>query len=243
MKIDWITKRRFFLILLVPLLIAIGYASYMKYKESTMPPLVFLIPDDYFGPVFFLFGQPDGVELQKDPLGNAVRVPVNGIVKLKEPMSNVVASSSGQPGGRRVIYMVSVSPSNDRKILKYDVGVRQDDDGTWWTGYFDEDARLHRVSFDHTTLKQPPVFLYPESTRNEKFIFQDDTCAHQFGELNGPAEKVVACGKFLVATPNQLVGLPDFMWREFEHPFTSIGQLVEQADAAMSEKRKYYKLP
>ena len=41
------------------LLAASAYGAHHIYKEYTMPPpLVYLIPEDYFGPVFVFFGSP-----------------------------------------------------------------------------------------------------------------------------------------------------------------------------------------
>jgi hypothetical protein len=231
---------RRYLLLLLPLL-ALCYGGYIKYKEITMPPpLVFLIPDEYFGPVFFLFGQPDGVDVQRDPLGNAVRVPENGIVKLKDRSGHLVGESSES---HRAVYMVSVSKTGERKILKESIGQQQNDDGSWWAGYIDENGKVNKFPFDRATKKVPSVFLFPVSTRDEKMVLQHDICANQFREPDDPPEKVTACGKFLVVSPNQFVNSPDFMWDKLQHNFYSVSQLVDEANVTASEKRKYYKLP
>lgn len=55
----------FFLILII-----FSIIFFIKNKNSTMPPpLVYLIPEEYFGPVFVFFGQKDGVDMSPDPLG------------------------------------------------------------------------------------------------------------------------------------------------------------------------------
>lgn len=56
------------------------------------PPFAYLIPADYFGPVVTLFGQPGGVEMQPDPLGQAVEVPETGVVKVRARRQDVMGS-------------------------------------------------------------------------------------------------------------------------------------------------------
>jgi hypothetical protein len=139
--------------------------------------------------------------------------------------------------------MVSLSQKGERKILKMSTGPQQNDDGSWWAGYLDETGKIVKFPFDKETETRPAAFLFPESTRNEKIAFGHDTCAHQFGEDNDPPEKVTACGKFLVASPNQYVNMPNFMWEQLQHHFASVAQLVDEANKTASEKRKFYKLP
>jgi nuclear transport factor 2 (NTF2) superfamily protein len=227
------------------LLVVLCYCGYREYKTITMPPpLVILIPDTYFGPVFFLFGQPDGVALERDPLGNAVHVPRNGIVKIKDRVENALRSTSvWNSDEQRGLYMVSISASGSRKILKIDMGIQQDDDGSWWTGYLDETWTFHKIPFNHDTETRSSVFLLPESIRSEQLVMAQDTCTHQFGDYDDPKEKVTACGKFLVASPIQYEKMPNFMWEQLQHHFASVGQLVDEANTTAIEKRKFYKLP
>ena len=42
------------------LVVAVAYGGHYIYQKYTVSPsLVYLIPEDYFGPVFVFFGQPD----------------------------------------------------------------------------------------------------------------------------------------------------------------------------------------
>jgi hypothetical protein len=64
-------------------------------------PLVYLVPVNYRGPIFVLFGQEHGIETQPDPLGRAVTIPENGIVLLRGKVDEIIAEDSE---GNRNIY-------------------------------------------------------------------------------------------------------------------------------------------
>ena len=202
------------------------------------PPLVFLIPDTYFGPVFFFFGQPDGVDLQRDPLGNAVRVPENGVVKLKARAKDVVTKSTKD---YRSVYMISVAKDGTRKVMILHGDTYRDDNGELMNFYHDENSRLHD-KFPSSEAKGA-FYYFTEAQKNEYMVFNHDSCAHQFGDDNDPPEKVIACGKFLVVSPNQFLSLPKFMWDKLQHHYSSIQQFVDQANETLIQKRAYYKLP
>ena len=96
------------------LVVALAYGSHYIYKELTMPPpLVYLIPEDYVGPVFVFFDQPDGVELMPDPLGHAVKVPENGLVKLRATVEEAIPSNEGAT--KQVLFWVAVSKEGRRR--------------------------------------------------------------------------------------------------------------------------------
>jgi hypothetical protein len=233
--------------------IAVSYGAYRLYKEMTTmpPPLVFLIPADYFGPVFFFFDQPDGVDVQPDPLGNAVNVPENGVVKIKARISEVMGNSKE---GYRATYVVSIDKAGKRKILKLTVGAQQDEsNGSKFTGYIDESLKLQKFPYDSETLKVPGYYLFPKETWDERMIFRQDSCKHQnFTNvpMPGPGEPPVrkndpspVCGKLLVITPNEFDKLPKWMWQEAQREFDSIESFVEEANERVKMKKEYYKLP
>ena len=201
------------------------------------PPLVFLIPDTYFGPVFFFFGQPDGVDLQPDPLGNAVRVPENGVVKLKARAKDVVTRSTKD---YRSEYMISVAKDGTRKVMILNGNTYRDENGEMMDFYHDENSRLHKFPANNP---KDSFYYFTEAQKNERMVFGHDGCAHQFGDDNDPPEKAIACGKFLVVSPNQFLTLPKFMWDDLQHAYESIQQFVDEANARVLQKRTYYKLP
>lgn len=209
-------------------------------KEKTMPPpLVFLIPADYFGPVFFFFGQPDGVDVQPDPLGQSVMIPSNGVVKIK---ANVEAVMGQSREGYRATWMVSISPSSARKVINIYVGGDRNEDGIFYESYFDDKTQLHKYPAAIPAGK-PPFYFLTEQAKNEPMVFAHGGCSHQdFYPVGDVKAKAPACGKFLLLSPNQYIKKPDFLWEEFAHRFSSIDALVKQANEALAEKKAFYKL-
>jgi hypothetical protein len=228
---------------------AFSYGTYRLYKEMTTmpPPLVFLIPADYFGPVFFFFGQPDGVDVQLDPLGQAVNVPENGVVKIKARANDVVPKGNDK---FRPVYMVFVDKNGKRIVPKFKVNTWQDDEGNRFNGYFDENSQLQKFP---SQIDRERYYYFSEQQRNEKMIFNHDSCDHQnFTEvpMPGPGEPPVrkndpspACGKFLITTPNEYDKLPGWMWRGLQHEYESVQSFVDEANERVQKKKEYYKLP
>ena len=212
------------------------------------PPLVFLIPDTYFGPVFFFFGQPDGVDLQRDPLGNAVRVPENGVVKIKASVHDAMGQSSEH---HWATYMVSVAKDGTRKVMIVNGDTYRDDNGELMNLYSDENSRLHD-KFPSSKAKGA-FYYFTEAQKNEYMVFNHQGCPNQIfaphidevmtGKMTADEAGVPACGKFLVVSPNQFLSLPDFMWDDLDHAYESIQQFVDQANRTLIQKRTYYKLP
>lgn len=234
-------KRRWIWVLLVLVGIASAWGGYqISKKEKTMPPpLVFLIPAEYFGPVFFFFGQPDGVDVRPDPLGQAVTIPVNGVLKIKRSFDDLVPSFNDAK--KPPLFWVSLDKQGNRKLLKYNSGSWQDTDGKWFDSYLDENSKLNK--FPAIDGKHP-YYYYGESVRDELMVFENTGCAHQeFTAKDDPKAKAPACGKFLVLSPNQYLKKPDFLWEEFAHRFSSIDALTQQANEAVVEKKAYYELP
>ena len=216
-----------------------GYHS-LKKDEVMPPPLVFLIPADYFGPVFFFFGQPDGLDVQPDPLGQAITVPNNGVLKIKAPVEDVMGKSRE---GYRATWMVSVARNGARKVINVYAGGGQNAEGVFFESYFDEKTQIHKFPAAIPAGK-PPFYYLNEKEKDEPMIFAHGGCAHQeFYPAGDTKAKAPACGKFLILSPNQYVKKPDFLWEEFAHRFSSIGALIKQANEALIEKKEFYKLP
>jgi hypothetical protein len=243
-------KKWLFIALLPVWIIAISYGAYRFVKEMTTmpPPLVFLIPADYVGPVFFFFDQPDGVDVQPDPLGNAVNVPENGVVKFKAGSKEIVPSFNNK--NQRPMYWIYVDKKGNRQSLKFNSGPWQDNEGKRFNSYLDENSQLK--SFPSSEDKGA-FYYFNDQQRNEKMVFNHDTCKHQnFTEvpMPGPGEPPVrkndpspACGKFLITTPNEIFKLPDWMWDDAQREFDSIQSFVDEANERVQKKKEYYKLP
>ena len=222
------------------LLFGLLWGSHKINKKNDMPPsLVFLIPAEYFGPVFFFFGQSDGVDVLPDPLGHAVTVPLNGVLKLKENLNDLVPSFNDAK--KRPLVWVSIDKQGNRKLLKYNSGSWQNINGKWFDSYLDETSKLNEfpaIDGEH------PYYYYNERQRDELMAFENGGCAHQkFTPKDDPKATTPACGKFLVLSPNQYLKKPDFLWEEFAHRFSSIDALIKQANEALIEKKVFYKLP
>jgi hypothetical protein len=243
--------KKWLLIGLLPIwFAAVSYGAYRLYKEMTTmpPPLVFLIPADYFGPVFFFFDQADGVDVVPDPLGQAVNVPVNGVVKFKAKSKEIVPSFNDKD--KRPMYWIYVDKQGNRKSLKFNARSWYDENNKWFDGYLDENSEFKKFPI----LDGKDGFYYfSAEQRNEKMIFNHDTCKHQnftAVPMPGPGEPPVrkndpspACGKFLITTPNEYDKLPDWMWEEAQREFDSIQSFVDEANERVQKKKEYYKLP
>jgi hypothetical protein len=235
-------KRRWVWLAFGVLLAALAWGGNKLFKDSTMPPpLVFLIPADYFGPVFFFFGQPDGVDVQPDPLGQAVKIPANGILKIKALADDVMGRSRE---GYRATYMVQLTKDGKRKVLKMYGGGTRDETGKIIEYYFDENSKLFKFPPADEKSGQHPFYYFSGLERDEAMVFSHGGCAHQeFYPTGDTKAKPPACGKFLLVSPNQYLKLPDFMWEEFAHSFSSIDDLIKQANEALAQKKVFYKLP
>jgi hypothetical protein len=230
------------LLLAIPLL---AYGGIRLFKVPKMPPpLVFLLPPNYIGPVFFFFDQPDGVDVRTDPLGQAVSVPPNGVVKIKAPVDDVMGSSSEK---HRATYMVSVGQDGRRNILKMFVSAHKKEDDVWWWGYFDEKTELHefKAAGDWTGLS-----FVPANLQQERMVFGNEGCRNQgfsphlaefaAGAMTAEQAGVPVCGKFLVASPEEYSKLPDWMWKDLQHPYPSIQAFVDEANERLKRKKELY---
>ncbi len=153
---------------IVALIVVFGIVK----ASPPVKPLVYLMPADFMGPVFVFFGQKDGVDVIPDPLGNALVVPRNGVVKLKGTVDGVISSDRSA----RNLYWVSLSKKDERKVLWIVNALRKDDDGEWIYSYFDESGKLHEAKgpspggwFEHI----------PESRRNDRMVMSNGGCKHQ----------------------------------------------------------------
>lgn len=214
--------------------IAISFKFFSDFKMIS--PLVYLVPDTYVGPVFVFFGQKDGIELTTDPLGKSVTVPDNGIIKIKEPIGRVVGERENGPQN---IYFVRISKNGDRKIIKIVGNTERDNDGELFDVYYDEQGKGHKFLIG----KNPkPFYYFSEHDKNEKMIFSHEGCQNQlFIPDNSPNMEPPDCGKFLVMSPNEFLIKPDWMWENLQHPYSSIDQLIQQADEVKQMKAKLIK--
>ena len=206
----------------VILVIVFGFVA-MK-SSSKVKPLVYLIPSDFIGPVFVFFGQKDGIDVVTDPLGNAVMVPRNGVVKLRGTVNGLISDDRKA----RNLYWVSVSKNGQRKILWIINGIAKDRDGQWIYSYFDESGIPHLAKG-----VTPTGYLahIPENKRNDRMVMAHDTCKHQrFAPPDAPDTLTPDCGKFLIVSPNETRKMPDWLWFGINHEYKSIRDFEVEAD-------------
>lgn len=170
-----------------------------------MPPaFVYLIPEDFVGPVFTLFGQPDGVEMKPDPLGHAVAVPADGIIKIRAPRLEVMGVTVE---GYRATWFIAVSASGERRDIPTLTNVYRDD-GIFWQGIIDEKTDMQKYAigerttgtFDHL----PKKFL------KRRMIASRRNCKFRFDNADGN-DKNTHCDQFEVMSPEEIIRVNHLM--------------------------------
>lgn len=205
-------------------------------KPTRRPPLVYLVPADYFGPVFVFFGQKDGVDLLPDPLGLAVLIPENGVVKIKNEIGLILDKK--RPDYQNM-YWISLSENGTRKKMIINENTMQDSDGSTYEVYYDEDGKPHKHPSGSGKFE-----YFSEKQKSETMIFGNGGCGRDnFIPENDSTSKSPVCGRFLVISPNAYLGLPKWMWEDAHHSYASIQQLVEEFNDRLKEKKSFYKLP
>ena len=218
-----------------------------------MPPvLVYLIPENFIGPVFVFFDQKDGVVPESDPLGQAVRVPENGVIKLSGSVDELLRSSRFE---LRPEAMVAVAKNGSRRVMKMFTGPHRGENGGFWEGYIDERDQLHKFDVHYINTTKPtdekPFYYLAEQVMSERMVFLKDGCSHQAfvdhpekirsGEVDMDAVGVPSCGKFLIASPKEFLEMPDWLWRKPSNKlYKSIDEFVAEANERVSKKRALY---
>ena len=216
------------------LLAASAYGAHHIYKEYTMPPpLVYLIPEDYFGPVFVFFGQPDGVELIRDPLGHAVKVPENGLVKVRVSSDNAVPSSKGAT--KQALFWIAISKDGSRRNFMVSGPTQKNEEGVFLRQYADLNSKqILRFPIKEN---EPPFYYFTEAQKNERMIFEHGGCKHQGFILEKESKsKEPSCGKFLVMSPNEVMKKPYWIWHDLSGEYTSIKELEKDLNKIMKLK-------
>ena len=195
-------------------------------------PFVYLIPEDYFGPVVTLFGQPDGVEMKRDPLGHSVEVPPTGVIKVRPAREDVMGISKE---GAQATYFISTGTDGSRRSMKILTDAYREN-GAWWQGIIDERMELHRYeigdeatgNFDHI-----PIHL-----QAEKMILARRGCRFRFIHAD-PISKQAGCDEFLVISPNEELKVGEWIWGGFGDYFDSTESFIRQVDDIQKKKIEY----
>lgn len=222
------------------LVAALAYGAHHIYKEYTMPPpLVYLIPEDYFGPVFVFFGQSDGVELIPDPLGHAVKVPENGLVKLRATVEEAIPSNEGAT--KQVLFWVAVSEEGRRRNFMVAGPVERNEEGKLTRYFADENSKTLAFPVKEG---QPKFYFFTEAKNNERMIFDEGGCKYQrFIPKQESDSKRLPCGKFLVLSPNEVTKKPYWIWDRLDGEYTSIQELEKDLNEVVEKKKAFYATP
>lgn len=245
-------ERRYFVLAALVVLATTGFGL----DKSRRVPLIYVIPESYVGPVVSLFDQPDGVEPTHTKDGLEVRVPENGIVRIRTnpalgyssafPKSTVVFELEKRDGSRTIL-SEAVNPWQD-----YD----QNDNPHWKVGIRDVQGNLRIIP----VADQTGGFVFddfPDADKNRPMIFWHESCQDRVfrpdwktftsGEKSAEELRVPPCGEFVVGTVNHVRQWPEWMFLRgkgkqeklgISNPvYTSIQQLVDEADARVVRKK------
>lgn len=211
------------------------FIAFEKKSAQALPPLVHLIPEGYFGPVFVLFGQKDGVEMMPDPLGQAVLVPENGIIKIKKDVDSILDEK--KPDYQNMFW-VSISKNGTRKKMIVNLNTMKDENWKSYEVYYDENGTPHK-----NYITSENFHYFSEKQKDEKMIFGHGECGQDnFRPENDKITKSPACGIFLIISPNAYLNLPDWMWMDAHHQYSSVQQLVEESNQRLKKKKIFYKI-
>ncbi|MFM0645434.1 hypothetical protein PQR14_13990 [Paraburkholderia bryophila] len=245
-------NKHYLALLVVVLLVAIGFGL----ERSRRMPMIYVIPESYVGPVVALFDQPDGIEPVRTKDGLEVRVPENGIVKIRGtaklghsqafPKSTVVFELEKQDG-RREVLSEAIDPWQD-----YD----EKDNAHWKVGIRDVQGNLRVIPVSDR--RDGFVFDdFPDVDRSRPLIFWHESCedrvfgpeseAYLAGEKTAEDLHVPPCGEFVVGTFNHIRQWPEWMFLRgkgkqekmgIRNPtYSSIQQLVDEANARVVRKK------
>ncbi|MGY0653014.1 hypothetical protein ACW7GZ_14365 [Luteimonas sp. A537] len=210
-----------------------AWTVYKIYQDNVMPPpFVYLIPDDYFGPVVTFFGQPGGIEMKPDPLGHAVDVPDSGVIRIRAKRQDVMGISEE---GYRATYFVSAASDGSRKVMKVLTDVYREK-GIWWQGVIDERENMARYDIGEET--KGNFEHLPEHLLNERMIAARQGCRFRFVNADEESRKA-GCDEFLVISPNEREATRNWLWGDFGSYFESLDAFAEHILKIQDKKRAY----
>lgn len=216
--------------------LAIAWAVYKIHQDHSIPPsFVYLIPDDYFGPVVTFFDQPGGIEMTLDPLGHAVDVPAGGVIKVRARRQDVMGVSEE---GHRATYFVMIAPDGSRKVMKVLTDVYRDS-GVWWQGVIDENANMIRYDIGEAT--KGNFDHLPAHLQDERMIAARQGCRFRFVNADEQSKKA-GCDEFVVISPNEDMKTGDWLWGDFGSYFGSLEEFAEHIRSIQDKKRAYIEI-
>lgn len=161
--------------LLAGLVIAIKLIHFGK--DAMKPPVVFLIPENFIGPVFVVFDQKDGQDLKADPLGVSLTVPENGLIKVKASKSETL--TKGINYTKRNVYWITLTKDRQRLNMPYLGGGGRDyDKEVNWSWYIDTHNQAKQMVFDpklYPKTNNPDSYFLTKEQAQLKTVYYWDT--------------------------------------------------------------------
>lgn len=146
-------------------------------RDSMKPPIVFLIPENFIGPVFVVFDQDDGQDLKTDPLGVSLTVPESGLIKVKASKSDVL--TRGMNYDKRNVYWLTITKEGQRINMPYFGGGGHDyDKEVNWSWYIDTNNQAKQIIFDpklYPKTNDPDSYFLTKEQAKLKTVYYWDT--------------------------------------------------------------------
>lgn len=186
-------NRKKLIILIICLLVGlIVVAKLINFGRDFMkPPIVFLIPENFIGPVFVVFDQDDGQDLKTDPLGVSLTVPESGLIKVKASKSEVL--TSGMNYDKRNVYWVTITKEGQRINMPYLGGGGHDyDKDVNWSWYIDTNNQAKQIIFDpklYPKTNDPNAYFFTKEQAKFKTVYYWNTTRAEIWKNSAELEK------------------------------------------------------
>ncbi|TCM69248.1 hypothetical protein EC844_103195 [Acinetobacter calcoaceticus] len=257
-----LTNKRFLILTVLVLIALFTLPKLIRYWTDAMKPaVVFLMPEDFIGPVFVVFSQEDGQDLKPDPLGVSLSVPENGLLKVKASQKDVL--TKGMNYQKRNVYWISLNKDGQRSNLPYQGGGGRDyEKKINWVWYINSDNQAKQMIFDeklYPKSNDPEFYFLSNGQVKSKTVYFWDSCdayiwknKHELElyrrdknidkERHGEAK---SCMQFSISYPkmedeelNNEVFLGDYSLPEFEQKLDEIKPLRQQYLKEYLEQQK-----
>ena len=174
-----LNKKKLIILTICLLVGVIVIAKFVDFGKDLMkPPVVFLIPENFIGPVFVVFDQEDGQALKPDPLGLSLTVPENGLIKVNTSKNAVL--TKGMNYDKRNVYWVTITKDGQRINMPYHSNVRTDHEKRLnWFWYIDQNNQAKQIVLDdklHPKTNDKDFYYFNQEQLKLKTTYSWDSC-------------------------------------------------------------------
>ena len=137
--------------------------------------------------------------------------------------------------------------------MKIFVPAHRNTEGDLVGGFIDETDHAHTFPTPNSDAAQKnpelqkPYYYLSSKQMTERMVFFRDGCRDQgfvpqsekiaSGELDANKAGVPGCGKFLIASPNEKLALPAWLWDETRRQYDSVEEFVKEADERLKKRK------